>query len=174
MLGNGCGLLSRRIFPRSYVDELTKTTENVRIAQLKVSTSLTLALDGPKWSAAPEVCTGLRAGPCSTNDVRVRARFGPGPNYSSQTLSGFVGLFSFRAENVTGSCAHLKLVTQSGSGNKCHCPDSVRDFLSFPSQKELEITLYRLQTSHVIFVPFLKFQNNVTRFRASLCNSFEY
>jgi hypothetical protein len=59
--------------------------------------------------------------------AQVRAEFGPGSNNSNQT-AGFLGPFFLCRQKVIRSCAHLMLVTQSGSGNKSHRLDFLSDF----------------------------------------------
>jgi hypothetical protein len=59
----------------------------------------------------------------------------PGSNDSKSNFLehfGLSGPFLFRGEKVIRSCAHLMLVTQSGSGNKSHRLDFLGDFRSCP------------------------------------------
>jgi hypothetical protein len=112
--------------------------------------------------------------PGSTDNVRVRAGFGPGLNYTNKTLyrtfRAFSGHYFLAMKKVF--LAALMLVTQSGSGNKSHQQDFLGDFRSCPLPEIVRdnavqtwhpISLYRSSnakiTSHVL--------------GASLSNSFE-
>jgi hypothetical protein len=79
---------------------------------------------------------GPEAGPKpgGSDNVWVRAGFRPGSNDSNQTIHrtfrALSGHSFFRKEKIIRSCAHLMLVTQSGSANKSHRLDFLRDFRS--------------------------------------------
>jgi hypothetical protein len=131
-----------------------------------------------------DVCTGLSSawpgpraepGPGSTDDLRVRAGFGRGSNYSNQTFSQLFGLsraILFRKENVIRSFAHIMLVTQSGSGNKSHRLDFLGDLRRCPLPEVVRDNT--LETWHPICL--YRFSNaKITSdvLRASLNNSFK-
>jgi hypothetical protein len=87
----------------------------------------------------------------STDNVRVWAGFGPSSNDSNKTKKEHFGLsraIISHKEKVIRSCAHLMLVTQSGSGNKSHRLDFLGDFRSCPLPKIVRDNT--LQTWHPI------------------------
>jgi hypothetical protein len=59
----------------------------------------------------------------------------------------------FRKQKVIRSCAHLMLVTQSGSGNKSHRLDFLGDICCVPSHKQFKITTYKLGIRYLCTVP---------------------
>jgi hypothetical protein len=133
-----------------------------------------------------EVCTGLGLGlvvqimfgfgPGSGLVVQiifgVRAGLRPGSNDSNQMLHGTFRAFSgyfFRKEKVIRSCAHLMLVTQSGSGNKSHRLDCLGNFRSCPLpqivrdntlQTWYPISLYRSPNAEITLDGFRESLNN--------------
>jgi hypothetical protein len=99
------------------------------------------------------------AGRCPTLDsctglglvAQIMFGSGPGSDDSNRTLyrtfRAFSGHSFFRKENAIRSCAHLMLVTQSGSGNKSHRLNFLGDFRSCP------LPPYKLDIRYLCTVP---------------------
>jgi hypothetical protein len=130
---------------------------------------------------AEEVCTGPGLARGSGLGLVAHIMFGSGPGLDLVqmkaiklffNISGFIGPFLFRKEKVIRSCSHLMLVTQSGSGNKSHWLDFLRDFRSCSTPEIVRDNT--LQTWHPISL-YRSSNAKITSgvLRASLKNSFK-